>query len=255
MTQILFEASSPEAIQAVKGFKEEREICRAFSYSGRLYVPNAKDSSIDSSADIMVNGVEGEPKWLNQWIYSPKVASGGATLNVIWSAERVTGNGHKQCIQTIPVDWEGWKLVSLPLDGFVRRADEEKRLSEDKASIKSLSMLRYNVNGYRNEGGCAIWQEESNLYIDSVWLSGSRANLVYPPQGETCSFTASAPEGNTLLGAVYGADGKMLQAARSISGSLMMEVEKGEKIKFFLWDAALSPLSGAKELRIRGQKE
>ena len=133
---------------------------------------------------------------LNQWIYSPSADNGGATINVLWIADNAANSG-MYYIQTVPVDWEGWKMVSLPLDGFIRRNDAAK-LSADQTAIQGLNSIYYNVGSYLGEHGQMDWAKDSYVCLDNIWL-GKTANPVWDSSLQLTSQQATI-EGDAITG-------------------------------------------------------
>lgn len=94
-------------------------------------------------------------KFLNCWIYSPEKS--GKNINFVLYADDTTAYDYVQ----YPMDWQGWKLCSIPLSSFPKAS-----------AAGTLYKLVINLGGFGE-----LWEYESYILIDEIWLSIPEAKI------------------------------------------------------------------------------
>ena len=183
---VIKEFSSSEAVVAAGGLVTTQNV-RAYDVSAHVPVTAGASSQITTDeVDVDASGFQ----YLNQWIYSPEKREDGASIFVLW-APKGAASGQFFFIQSIPVDWEGWKLVSLPLENFVRRNSKSNgiynvKLTDDPDILQTPKTLVYGVNSYLNEGIFPVtgWTSAGYFCVDNVWLANDQSSPFDPVQSE-----------------------------------------------------------------------
>lgn len=103
-------------------------------------------------------------KFLNCWIYSPEKS--GKNINFVLYADDTTAYDYVQ----YPMDWQGWKLCSLPISSFPKAAE-----------AGTLYKFVINLGGFGE-----LWEYESYILIDEIWLSIPEAKI---PEITSASMT------------------------------------------------------------------
>ena len=170
--KIIKEFSSASSIEGIEGLVTDRENTRFYDVSARF------DVTAGSGKEIILKNLNLDlsgQSYLNQWIYLPK-AQDSATINILLGPNGASSRQFYY-IQTVPANWEGWKLVSLPLDGFVRRNDHGIKLTDVPEDLATIHEMLYAVNSYLNEVGATAWSEDSYFSIDNVWAAPDQQDL------------------------------------------------------------------------------
>lgn len=120
--------------------------------------------------------------YINAWIYNPEVKRNDANRisNVIWILR--TGNSDSDVsgmfyyMYKLPMDWTGWKLVSVPIADFAN--------GKDGSSLDyGIYRVSLEVNGWT--GIVPAWTQNDNYaYVDMMWFSKEAPNnFVYVGSG------------------------------------------------------------------------
>jgi len=110
---------------------------------------------------------------LNMWLHNAKVADPPEEIVVYMRSERPDTDGQDGYWLMIPLNWEGWKLFSWPLDQiFV------SRWPAGWDQIETMNLYSSGYGAYPREG--------TTLRIDSAWLSaepieGASTDGIIPP--------------------------------------------------------------------------
>lgn len=104
--------------------------------------------------------------YVNSWIYNPEIKKDEKGVTCKLNVMLITGNSaenasdNRYCFYyRLPMDWTGWKLVSLPLSKFTANRDAKKEYGVFKM-------------GFQAGGYSTSWPEESNyICIDRLWMS------------------------------------------------------------------------------------
>lgn len=113
-------------------------------------------------------------RYINAWIYNPEVKKNDTnkTSNAIWVLR--TGNraddvgGMYYYLYNVPMDWVGWKLVSVPIQDFAN--------GKDGSSLEyGIYRISLEMNGWTN--AVPGWTESDNYaYVDMMWFSEEAPN-------------------------------------------------------------------------------
>ena len=96
------------------------------------------------------------------WMYSPRKIEALSTINIQFWTNSSTGME----MYSVPVDWEGWKLVEVNLDDLYEARPGLAR--------NDISMIRFNINGYSGFPIVKTWSEESYVCLDTIYLSKTK---------------------------------------------------------------------------------
>ena len=134
---------------------------------------------------------------LEMWVYSEKATNSQIMFIINCDTERSDGESYRN--YQMNIDWEGWKLVSLPLSEFAKQRD---------GSLAKANHLRIVSSGWSMTPN-----SETDIYIDSIYLKGgdisNSLTLVFTAEetenANTCvENSLSFYNGNS--GAMYGTD-------------------------------------------------
>lgn len=119
-------------------------------------------NTTDASKKLDITNYE----YVNAWVYNPEIKrdenGNQCRINVMLvtgdSASNVSDN--RYCFYyRLPVNWSGWKLVSLPLSSFTANRNTQKEYGVFKM-------------GFQAGGFSTSWPDESNyICIDRMWMS------------------------------------------------------------------------------------
>ena len=105
-------------------------------------------------------------------------AATGSTINIaFFSTSRNENNRQGYMLKGIPVDWTGWKMISLPLSGF------SKKYSPDLTSIERID---FDARVW-NAGDVAA-SPDTVLYFEKIWLSMKNPFLTPTEPGVIAQF-------------------------------------------------------------------
>jgi len=114
---------------------------------------------------------------LNMWLHNAEVADPPEEIVVFMRSSNPDSYGQDGYWLQIPLNWEGWKLFSWPIDQiFVSRSPA----GWDQIETMNLYSSGYGVHP----------REGATLHIDSVWLSAEPI-----PGASTAGSIPPAPEG------------------------------------------------------------
>ena len=118
-----------------------------------VFPNNAQSSSADNAINVTAEGY----RYLNQWVYSPEAVEGGNFLGLVYASSDLQSD-RIYYRYTIPVNWSGWKLVSIDLStGTASNASS--------FSWSDVRWVAYNVNGFDLRPGVA------HLNFDMIFFS------------------------------------------------------------------------------------
>ncbi len=126
------------------------ENARMFDKTLRVDISAGKDQTIRGTcAPIDADLYD----YVNYWIYSPTATPYG--INLVFMID-----GQNYFIYPLPVDWSGWRLVSVPLASF------KIKNAPDWASV---AQWRINANAWT--GYTKQWEEDGYILLDKIFLS------------------------------------------------------------------------------------
>ena len=140
-------------------------------------------------------------KYINYWMYSSKDLSSGGTADAPTLALllRRTVNNTSMCYHTLPVNWQGWRLITLEIkDDSVFKKRYKADSWETLASLYGWTIVANPENSYSNDvkNERVLWTNTPDDYVcvDYVYLSKE-----IPSQAEALKVAASdVPQSNVL---------------------------------------------------------
>ncbi len=90
------------------------------------------------------------------WVYSEKATNSQFIIVASCDQEMASGESYRSYFVT--VDWEGWKLVKIPLNSFSKNRE---------GSLAKVNSLRFQSSGWDMNPN-----PETDLYISSIYLTG-----------------------------------------------------------------------------------
>lgn len=172
-----------------------------YGKSLRIDIPKSPKDRTARAAGIPVDARE--YKYANYWIYSPEKT--GKYLNLCLYTTDSGGNGY--FMTRIPVDWSGWKLISLELKNYG---------VNNSAKWENVHGFTINANGWLNDK-YPSWTDGGFIQVERIWLSKSKAEELafqgttlpqnitqMPVRDMTVGFVYrdelnSCPDGNVVL--------------------------------------------------------
>lgn len=160
--QLLAKFDSAEAINRVNavqrmdetnGLATEHDIVLSGSVSAKLVFNTLGGSILFPSGESAYPADIKDYSAINMWVYAPQTYT--STVKISARSPRTTVNN--QFVYDLPIDFTGWKQVTIPFSAF----------------IASNSPNWSNIEGIRIEKGNTFSEAENvTIYIDRIWLTG-----------------------------------------------------------------------------------
>lgn len=192
--------------------------------------------------------------YLNIWMYSPKATNNGLCITVnsgggiraFYLGSDENAFKDKDGVSSAAMDWEGWKLISIPVNN---------PLLPDiyNGGLTDITQVRLRIK-YATEYFCqSRWYQTGSYGVEKIWFSKEKPEYTAPALPQNAQ-KAVLPEGNLLLAEfndtqsadstmnAYGAiGGRYDMTAKS---NLWDNSDKAKNIYLYKADTAGVPLAG-----------
>ena len=177
---IVKEFNNPSRISNIPNLIVDTNIKRLYDVSAKFTI-GTSDMRFNVYPENTID-VEGAGyRYLNQWVYSPEAVEGGNFTALVYASSDLQSD-RIYYRYTIPVNWSGWKLISIDLSTGIGT-------NPGSFSWSDVRWVAYNVNGF------SLTPVVDYLNFDKVWFSVDKPQD-YP---FTVSTTPDSGAGNVSV--------------------------------------------------------
>lgn len=204
-----FDSEEAAALDKTGTLTPDSTVAKHYDWSAKWQNTHTTKNAI---VQLSLSGIDfTQYKNFAAWIYSEKAT--GSTINIAaFSNSRNVSNRQGYILKGIPVDWTGWKLVSVPIAEFTQRYDPD---------LTDMERVDFDARVWM--AGDVPASAETVLYFEKVWLtddevppctlvsSGAAGADDVPVLGACAKFTYNNEiDANTAISAVTVAGGGVL---------------------------------------------